>query len=420
MRGLPRNERRREVTDTTHTPPPVTVACDPTTQTAQRGAWTPGRSHPGPRAGVGFGAGTPVLARIAGWLLLLGFASAMVAIVVSRSLAGMPPIAVATWRTFLSYGPALTEARLAAPRPEDLFAVPEAPPVKVRHDGYASIRGGVLFTPSSFAPAGSAYDLLLHFHGNTQVVRESAEVAGLNAAVAVVNLGIGSGPYQDAYAAPGIYEALLEEIDRALAQRGVPSPRLRRVALSSWSAGYGAIGRILDLRRGSDPLDAILVLDGIHTSWVGGEREVDASGRINLFADPGALNPIPLAPFARAAKLAAAGALLFSITHSEIDPIAYPGTDLTAGYLIETAAGGPVARTPERETPPHLNLRSAEGAVAKRLEKRMIPTGEARIRGLHVRGFRGNTPEHHMAHLLQMGATVLPELVARWQLDPAR
>ncbi len=31
-----------------------------------------------------------------------------------------------------------------------------------------------------------------------------------------------------------------------------------------------------------------------------------------------------------------------------------------------------------------------------------------------VRGYRGETPEHHMAHLLQMGATVLPELASRW------
>jgi len=32
-----------------------------------------------------------------------------------------------------------------------------------------------------------------------------------------------------------------------------------------------------------------------------------------------------------------------------------------------------------------------------------------------VRGYRGNTPEHHMAHLLQMGATVMPELAERWR-----
>jgi hypothetical protein len=428
MTGLPRNHRRREVAEATPTPPPVAVACDPAAQTAQVGppglrAGEPRRApeppgsgaDPEPRARPEGRA--PLAARVAGWLLLLGVASAMAALVVSRALAGMPPVAVATWRTLLSYGHALAEVRIAAPRPEALFAAAEAPappPVKVRHDGYASIRGGVLFTPDSFSPAGSNYDLLLHFHGNTAVVRESAEVAGLNAAVAVINLGIGSGPYEEAYAVPGTYEALLDEIDHALAQRGVPSPRLRRVALSSWSAGYGAIGKILDVRRGTDPLDAILVLDGIHTGWLA------PGAPVNLFAHPGALNPMPLALFARAAKAAASGALLFSITHSEIDPIAYAGTALTADYLLEVAAGGPVARTPEPEPPPHLALRSAEGAVAKRLEKRMVPTGEARVGNLHVRGFRGNTPEHHMAHLLQMSATVLPELVARWQPGAAR
>jgi hypothetical protein len=40
---------------------------------------------------------------------------------------------------------------------------------------------------------------------------------------------------------------------------------------------------------------------------------------------------------------------------------------------------------------------------------------EARLGGLHVRGYGGETPEHHMSHLLQMAATVLPELSERWK-----
>ena len=48
----------------------------------------------------------------------------------------------------------------------------------------------------------------------------------------------------------------------------------------------------------------------------------------------------------------------------------------------------------------------------------MEPVSEATVGTFHVRGYRGNTPEHHMAHLLQMSATVLPELVARWQTAP--
>ncbi|WP_437968415.1 hypothetical protein WMF04_03595 [Sorangium sp. So ce260] len=275
------------------------------------------------------------------------------------------------------------------------------PPPEIRHDGYASIRGGVLFTPETFRPAGSSYDLLLHFHGNTQLVRESAEVAGLNAAVAVINLGIGSGAYEDLYAQPGMLESLLADIDRALAQRGLPTPRLRRVALSSWSAGYGAIAKILELRRGIDALDAILVTDGIHCGFAP--------------EHPSGLNSLQLASFARAAQLAASGQMLFTITHSEIDPIAYASSSATADYLLGAAAGHPVERASSVEAPPHLRLRAAEGAVSRKLEKQMIPTTEASVGELRVRGFRGNTPEHHMAHLLQMASTVLPELVERWR-----
>ncbi|WP_437677519.1 hypothetical protein [Sorangium sp. So ce131] len=274
------------------------------------------------------------------------------------------------------------------------------PPPAIRHDGYAPIRGGVLFTPESFKPAGPSYDLLVHFHGNTQLVRESAEVAGLNAAVAVVNLGIGSGAYEDAYAQPGMYEGLLGDIDRALAQRGLPTPRVRRVALSSWSAGYGAVAKILELRRGTDTVDAILVTDGIHCGFAPEQ--------------PSGLNTIQLASFARAAQRAASGEILFTITHSEIDPITYASSSATANYLLEVAQGGPVDRPLALDAPPHLRLRAAEGAVSRRLEKQMVPTTEASVGGLHVRGYRGNTPEHHMAHLLQMAATVLPELTERW------
>ena len=414
MNGPPRTGWRRETADSTPTPPPVAVAFEPP---ARRVQTLPPNVHVS--AADSTTARDPRAlrpAQVASWLLLLAATAATVSLLVSRALEGMPPVAVATWYTLLSYGDALSKARPAALHPEALFEVDQAPPppAKVRHEGYASIRGGVLFTPDSFSPLGSNYDLVIHFHGSIQVVRESAEVAGLDAAVAVINLGIGSGPYEEAYAVPGTYEALLDEIDHALEPRGVPTPQLRRVALSSWSAGYGAIGKILDVRRGTDPLDALLVLDGIHTGWMGGER--DRGAPVNLFASRGALNPMPLAPFARAAKAAASGGILFSITHSEIDPIAYAGAGVTADYLLAVAAGAPVSREPSREPPPHLNLRAAEGAVSKRLEKRMAPTTEARVGGLQVRGFRGNTPEHHMAHLLQMGSTVLPALAARWRI----
>lgn len=263
------------------------------------------------------------------------------------------------------------------------------------------IPGGVVFLPSTFSSADGAYDLLLHFHGNTKVVAESAERAGLNAVVAVVNLGINSAPYEDAYQVPGVYEQLLEDVNHQVAEKGLKTPHLRRLALSSWSGGYGALSTILETRKGTEPLDAIAVLDGIHCGYLD-DREQQ-------------LNTLKLLPFLRAAKKAAEGKILFTITHSYIDPVGYAGTYKTARYLVSEVHG---EFAPANETYEHVALKAAEGAVAKRLEKFMEPTVEAKVGSFHVRGFKGNTPEHHMAHLLQMATTVLPELAARWENPP--
>lgn len=271
--------------------------------------------------------------------------------------------------------------------------------VPLRRDGHVSIPGGILVFPSSFHPkADGSYDLLIHFHGNTRVVKESAEVANLDAAVAIVNLGIGSAPYEEYYAVPGTYEDLLASIDTGLKRRGLPNPHVEHIALSGWSAGYGSISTILQVRRGKDPLDAILILDGIHAGW-----------------EAGALNNRQLKPFADAAERAKKGEIYFGITHSAIDPKTYASTTATADYLLASVGGTWVTRDAERDAPPYLRLESMKGAVPPRLEKTMEPTREARVGSFHVIGYRGETKEHHMAHLFQMGATLLPELVARWR-----
>jgi hypothetical protein len=271
--------------------------------------------------------------------------------------------------------------------------------VELRREGHVSIPGGILVFPSSFHPkADGKYDLLIHVHGNTRVVKESAEVANLDAAVAIVNLGIGSAPYEEYYAVPGTYEDLLASIDTGLKRRGLTNPHVEHIALSGWSAGYGSIQTILQLRRGKDPLDAILILDGIHAGW-----------------EAGALNNRQLKPFADAAERAKNGEIYFGITHSAIDPKTYASTTATADYLLNAVGGSWSTRDAQRDAPNYLRLESMKGAVPPRLEKTMEPTREARVGSFHAIGYRGETKEHHMAHLFQMGATLLPELVARWR-----
>jgi hypothetical protein len=175
---------------------------------------------------------------------------------------------------------------------------------------------------------------------------------------------------------------------------------VRRVALSSWSAGYGAISTILQLRRGTDPLDAVMLSDGLHCG--------------KLPERPSVLNHRQLAPFIQAAKRAADGQMLFALTHSEIDPIAYVGTRETASYLLDAVKSEHEMKEQEPTAPAHLQLKSAVNAVEPSLEKKMEPVRDVRVGDLHVRGFRGQTREHHSAHLLQIGATLMPELAARW------
>jgi hypothetical protein len=288
-----------------------------------------------------------------------------------------------------------------APLPPVASPAPAGPRADAHLDRsrHSPIPGGVLFAPSTFSSADGTYDLYLHFHGNTRVVLESTEHAGLNAMVAIVNLGVNSAPYLDAFEEPGSFERLLASIDHGVAERGLAGPKLRRIAIGSWSGGYGAVSRIFEVAQaGLAKIDAVLVLDGIHCGY----RE----------EAPGELNVRVISPFLAPARRAAMGELLFSITHSEIDPPTYAGSHVTAGYLLDVVRG---VRGAPQPPPEHVQLKAAEGAVAKRLEKRMEPTSDTTVGAFHVRGYRGSTPEHHMAHLLQMAATVMPELVSRWQ-----
>ncbi|MBI4700931.1 MAG: hypothetical protein HY744_07170 [Deltaproteobacteria bacterium] len=296
--------------------------------------------------------------------------------------------------------PTIERAAGAVIAAQSMRPAPAADPIPVKHAGYEPISGGVLIAPESFAPRGSDYDLVIHFHGDVAIVRESVERARVGAALAVINVGTSSLPYQERFTESASYERLLAEIGRAVAARGLPQPRLRRVALSAWSGGYGAIAAILANHQGDQHLDALLVADGIHSGWV------DSGGHKSL-------NPHIMAPFYEAARAAAAGQILFSLTFSEIEPQGYAGTAEVAADLLASVGATPAAR-PLLEAPAEVDLEAARHAVPSERRQKLEPLSDSRVGLLHVRGFRGNTKEHHIAHLTQMAATILADLSEHW------
>jgi hypothetical protein len=292
-------------------------------------------------------------------------------------------------------GPVEVPAEIAATPPEDKGGW------QIRHEGHVPLQGGVLLFPRTFAPSDEGYDLVIHFHGNVQIVHDSVEQAGINAALAVINFGVGSDAYRLPYDVPGAFEALLGQIDAGLAKRGIAEPKLRRLALTGWSAGYGGIESILEQRRAPhahrDPLDAIVVLDGVHAGFLDG--------------DPARINPRNMRVWVGATRAAAEGQLFMLLTHAEIDPLDYASTMRTHRYLLEQI-GARIHESPMLPMPPRVDLPCARAAV--QVHERMVPISETRIGNLLVRGFEGKSPDHHSAHLTQMASIALADLAARW------
>lgn len=229
------------------------------------------------------------------------------------------------------------------------------------------------------ASAGEPTALVIHFHGAAWVAEQAIAGLGGDVALAVVNLGAGSSAYQRPFSDPAGFDSLLAQVERELAgARGAPA-RIGRITLSGFSAGYGAVRAILREPRHVARVDAVLLLDGLHTSYV-------PEGRV--LADSGVLDIANLEPFAAFARLAVRGEKRFVVTHSEIFPGTFASTTETTDWLLGTLG---VRRT----------------AVLTWGPRGMQQLSEARAGGFALLGFAGNTAPDHVDHLHAM-----PEMLA--------
>ena len=184
-----------------------------------------------------------------------------------------------------------------------------------------------------FVPLGTKTNrplhLVIHFHGAAFIPEIAVSRLGSPFVSAAVNIAPGSGAYDRAFSDPAVYDSLLASIDRELAAAAGKPVRVNRVTLVGFSAGHGAIRAILRNQRHFDAVDGVLLLDGLHTSYVP-EGTVMEKG--------GTLDTTNLVAFTRYARAAMRGDKQFLITHSEIFPGTFASTTETSDYLI-TALG---------------------------------------------------------------------------------
>jgi len=176
---------------------------------------------------------------------------------------------------------------------------------------------GTLFIPASLK-LKPKLPLFIHFHGGTWLPEVAATRVGKMAVISI-QIGSGSSVYAKAFSEPERFGKLLAAAE---AKAGV---KFEPVTLTAWSAGYGAIREILKVPQSYDRVARVLLIDGLHAGYVGGQPGPLESQ----------LETEPLEVFLQFARDAVAGKKQMIITHSEIFPGTFASTTETADYLLK-------------------------------------------------------------------------------------
>lgn len=260
----------------------------------------------------------------------------------------------------------------------------------------APLAGGLLMFPPSFESADGEYDLILHLNGNTDLVEQSYGFAGVNAVIAILNLGVGSGVYESRFEDPASLRLILSRAQTVMKARGLKNARLRRIGLSSWSSGFGGVFKILGHEEFFDRINAVVLIDSIHCGYSPYTK---------------ALKPEQIGPMRRLAEKAVKNEALLTIVHSEIETYGYHNAHKTTDFLLDWVH---LKRRNTNVFQPLPTIEAMKNVVTNEYMKPLSPLTEAHQGEFHVRGYDGSGPMTHMLHLIQFSTTALPDLVHYW------
>lgn len=175
---------------------------------------------------------------------------------------------------------------------------------------------GTLFLPAKLK-LKSSVPLFIHFHGGTWLPEVAAAKVGKTAVISI-QIGSGSGAYAKPFADAQLFSRLIAEAE---AKAGV---KFTPISLTGWSAGYGSIREILKVPEHYARVDGVLLIDGLHTGYVG---EKPGPQESQLETDK-------LEVFLKFARDAVAGRKRMIVTHSEIFPGTFASTTETTDWLL--------------------------------------------------------------------------------------
>lgn len=281
--------------------------------------------------------------------------------------------AIVAWQVLVSAGlPATPPASASAPAGATTTNRPTPPPA----GRFIELDLGTLFIPDALRPRQSQPDLLVHFHGDPATVARNVTAARIQVPALIINYpGLSAAYAKPLREDPDLFDKALTRAMRQLQEEGVAADgaRWRKVCVSSFSAGFGAVRELLKRERYFNRIDGLCMLDSIYAGYVGNASE---GGR--------QVNPENMQGFRRFAQAAAEGRKTFILTHSYLVPGTYASTIETADDLIaHVGAARTQVDQPVPETPVHIISRASKG-------------------GFKVWGCAGTDGEAHMQHLRHM------------------
>jgi len=192
--------------------------------------------------------------------------------------------------------------------------------VEGRRTPLTSLKGAVLFAGDRVR-SEKPVPLIIHFHGVQWLMEYHIATHFPKAALITVNLGSGSRVYGEPFTQGETFQSMIDEAAKELQlKKGWSS-----ITLVGFSAGYGAIRAILRHQEYFRMVDNVLLLDGIHASYVPEGKRL---------ADGGLIKADDLDSYVSFAREAVEGRKRFVISHSEIFPGTYASTTECVDYLL--------------------------------------------------------------------------------------
>ena len=221
-------------------------------------------------------------------------------------------------------------------------------------------------------------NLLIHFHGSSIPVKYAVDKQDKNFIAAIINLGTGSKVYYNQFEDSTLFLHIIDIIKKGFSRNLNHDLKINNIILSGFSAGYGAVKKILSSEKNYQAVSGILLLDGLHASYIPEEKVLYEGGKIDSTA---------YSVFLRFAKDAVnqKDGKKFLFTHTEIFPGTFVSTTESADFLLKQL---------NIHAKPVLNW----GPIG------MQQLSDAKKGSFEIMGFAGNTAPDHVDHLEAMYA----------------